>query len=302
MKTIMKKLILSLILIGFHSTSGYGQWDWCHLDLENTWNEYKHISLTDLTVAEWKFFRDTVTVDEMKAAFTANHDKHWGISPYMGLDSIETPGDKSLVLKLWPEGAQLRNLCNHKDKKHAFTGAVLLLHNPQHYMGFTVSPYPTYEAFQKGKLIAHSGIPYGGGADFFCYAQQSMKTHDGLWSDSIASGAKLMGTIIQLKGTFKQDSPKCTFSVLVYEKADKDGRHHPQYEAELLLPKKPNSHVSLCLQSFKWFVKDLPYQTFKPYYTSDGRILQGRYYRVTVNKCGWLVEDYMDINNRKSGK
>ena len=42
------------------------------------------------------------------------------------------------------------------------------------------------------------------------------------------------------------------------------------------------------------------YQTFKPYYTSDGRILPGRYYRVTVNRCGWLVEDYMDINNRKS--
>ena len=35
------------------------------------------------------------------------------------------------------------------------------------------------------------------------------------------------------------------------------------------------------------------------YYTTDFRILPARYYRVTVNKCGWLVEDYMVINKKK---
>lgn len=52
----------------------------------------------------------------------------------------------------------------------------------------------------------------------------------------------------------------------------------------------------------KQFVERLPQGTFMPYYTTDFRILLGRYYRVTVNKCGWLVEDYMDINNKKSGQ
>ena len=293
----MRKLLLSMVLIGMHSTFGYAQWDWCHLDLENTWSEYKYISQTDLAVAEWKAFRDTVTVDEMKAAFMANHDKHWVASPYVGLDSIETPGDKSIVLKLWPEGAQPQDLRNYENRKHPFTGAALLLHNPQLYMGFIVSPYPTYEAFQKGKLIAHSGMPHGGGADFFSYAQQSMKTHDGLWSDCIASGAKLMGTLLHLESVTNSNWPECSFSVLVYEKRDKDGRRYPKYEAELLLPEKPDPHIGGYLQSFKWFVKDLPYQTFKPYYTADGRILLGRYYRVTVNRCGWLVEDYLDINH-----
>ena len=285
--------------MGLHGSFCHAQWDWCKMDLENTWSEYKCISNTDLTVAEWKFFRDTVTVDEMKAAFLENHDKPGYTSPYVGFDSIETPGDKSLVLKIWPEGTQPEELYNRKNEKRPLTGAALLLHNPQNYMGFIVSPYPTYEAFQKGKLIAHCGTPYGGGADYFSYAQQTIKKHNGVWSDSIASGAKLMGTILQLDGTFKQDSRECTFSVLVYEKRDKDGRHYPKYEAELLLPEKPNPPVGIYLLSFNWFVENFPYQTFKPYYTSDGRILLGRYYRVTVNRCGWLVEDYMDINNRK---
>lgn len=43
----------------------------------------------------------------------------------------------------------------------------------------------------------------------------------------------------------------------------------------------------------------LPQGTFRPYYTTDFRILPARYYRVTVNKCGWLVEDYMVINKKK---
>lgn len=184
MKTMIRNILL-LAFMGLHSTFSYAQWDWCHLDLENAWGEYKYLSETDLAVAKWRHFRDTVTVDEMKGAFMANHAKRWADSSYMALDSIETPGDKSIVLKLWPEGARPQDLHNHKNRKHPFTGAALLLHNPQHYMGFIVSPYPTYEVVQKGKLISHSGTPYGGGADFFSYAQQSIKKHDGLWSDSM---------------------------------------------------------------------------------------------------------------------
>ena len=52
----------------------------------------------------------------------------------------------------------------------------------------------------------------------------------------------------------------------------------------------------------QWFVEKLPYNTFRPLYTADFRILTGRYYRVTVNKCGWLVEDYLDINKSSRRK
>lgn len=48
----------------------------------------------------------------------------------------------------------------------------------------------------------------------------------------------------------------------------------------------------------QWFVEKLPYNTFRPLYTADFRILTGRYYSVTVNKCGWLVEDYLVINKQ----
>jgi len=49
-------------------------------------------------------------------------------------------------------------------------------------------------------------------------------------------------------------------------------------------------------QNFKGFVERIPAKAFMPYYTTDFRIMTGRYYRVTVNKCGWLVEDYFSIN------
>jgi hypothetical protein len=51
-------------------------------------------------------------------------------------------------------------------------------------------------------------------------------------------------------------------------------------------------------QNFKGFVERIPAKAFMPYYTTDFRIMTGRYYRVTVNKCGWLVEDYFSINKR----
>ena len=47
-------------------------------------------------------------------------------------------------------------------------------------------------------------------------------------------------------------------------------------------------------------MEKLPYGTYRPLYTTDFRIMTGRYYRVTVNQCGWLVGDYMDINKKKA--
>ena len=43
------------------------------------------------------------------------------------------------------------------------------------------------------------------------------------------------------------------------------------------------------------FVENIPLGAFAPYFTTDMRVMTGRYYRVTVNKCGWLVEDYLNL-------
>ena len=45
-------------------------------------------------------------------------------------------------------------------------------------------------------------------------------------------------------------------------------------------------------------MENLQYNAFNPLYTTDYRCFLGRYYRVTVNKCGWLLEDYMTINRK----
>ncbi len=293
----IKTLFLFAIMVS-HLTFSYAQWDWCHLNLENTWVEYKYVSRTDLSVAKWASFRDTVSIEEMKAAFLTNHEKHWNISPYLGFDSIKTAGSKWLVIKSPKDNMHLQDIFADRKIKDNLTGTIIALKEPKLYMGFVVSPYPTYAAYEKGELVGHSGMCHGGGADFFSYSQQSVKTHDLTWNDSIASGAKLLGTIINLERATEQDWQECTFTALIYEKPNWETRTKPEYKAELLEPTYPSPNISYYFQSFQWIIQNLPYRTFKPYYTSDGRILLGRYLRVTVNKCGWLVEDYMDINSR----
>ena len=58
----------------------------------------------------------------------------------------------------------------------------------------------------------------------------------------------------------------------------------------------PDKETAELFQNLKSFVERIPAKAFKPYYTTDFRIMTGRYYRVTVSKCGWLVEDYLSIN------
>jgi len=45
----------------------------------------------------------------------------------------------------------------------------------------------------------------------------------------------------------------------------------------------------------KEFVERIPSKAFAPYFTTDLRQMTWRYYRVTVDKCGWLIEDYLNL-------
>ncbi len=275
---------------------------WPDLNLDRAWDEYRYHARFIPAGLRWRFFRDTVSVNEMKTAFLRYKSVPLYNSPYEGFDTLDTSKGKAVILRSPMKDMPMKDIFAKPKLRKRLTGDIVYLALPHPYMGFMVSPYAFYEVYQDGKLVGQEGKNHDGGADFFCYAQQATTTLHGEWSDSIASGAKLMGTILHLGSATKQDWPECSFSVMVYEKSDKDSRDYPRYDVELLLPEKPNPHINFYLQSFKWFVKNLPYQTFKPYYTTDCRILLGRFYRVTVNKCGWLVEDYMDINNGEQGQ
>ena len=67
------------------------------------------------------------------------------------------------------------------------------------------------------------------------------------------------------------------------------------YTLELLLPDNPDKETDALFMSLKRFVESLPSNSFAPYFTTDMRLMTGRYYKVTVNKCGWLIQDYLDL-------
>ena len=71
--------------------------------------------------------------------------------------------------------------------------------------------------------------------------------------------------------------------------------HRVSYSLELLEPQEPDGETQKLFEDLKDFVEQIPSKAFAPYFTTDLRQMTGRYYRVTVNKCGWLVEDYLNL-------
>ena len=67
------------------------------------------------------------------------------------------------------------------------------------------------------------------------------------------------------------------------------------YTIELLVPENPDKEIELLFKDLKRFIESLSSKSFAPYFTTDMRLMTGRYYRVTVNKCGWLIEDYLNL-------
>lgn len=62
--------------------------EWLNYNLNKEWQTYQYRSKDDLYLLREKYFRDTITIDEMKAAFRTNKDKPFNFSPYRGHDSI----------------------------------------------------------------------------------------------------------------------------------------------------------------------------------------------------------------------
>lgn len=167
------------------------------------------------------------------------------------------------------------------------------------HMGYTVTPNPLLETRNKGYIKSDEPSVFSYCADFFSFMST---TTSGSWKRRAKGGAKLLGNLIDMDCNINIDSEERTFSVLLYEKPKGKTDMDWIYGLELLAPKDPGQIIQRAFGKMQWFVRKLPYGTYRPLYTTDFRILPGRYYRITVNKCGWLVEDYMDINNGKSGQ
>ena len=295
------------------------------------WEIYHYRSKGDLGILN-RYFRDTVSVEEMKQAFYTNKDKRFPTSPYADYDSIVNGfHDLSILLNsplrdnplkkvrnmrgVWARGKRfhLQQLLDengvprddllkkvNKDTVPFMERTYIFLRAPRHYMGFIVSPLPSADTFDRKLRVGTGGFNYRP-LDFFSSAAPNGML-DGDWYNRTKTGARYMGRLLNLyygNEGYEQDDnrPERTFYVLLYEKPKVHGTLVAEYTIELLLPENPDKETSEVFKYMKYFVEELRYNSFNPLFTSDMRIMTGRYYRVTVNKCGWLVEDYFDINN-----
>ncbi len=333
MKNNLKQLVLLLALLCV--SSAYGQTSFDFFDnFGERWTEYQLRSANDLASLQRRHFKDSVSVEEMKEAFFKNKDRRFSKSPYEGFDSVVYIGNygKSLMLVsplkqhpqkkvrecrgVWsmfnklielrdmngvPQPQLLDKLSSDKEQKW-LDGEVIKLGEPRWYMGFIVSPCPYWDIYDEGKLVTKIGYsPYSyDGPDFFTFANVTKHVLDGKWHSRIDAGAGLLGAMHGIQSSAKLSKSERTFSVLLYEKPRPKAKSSKwsAYTLELLEPEHPDKETEVLFQNFKTFVEGIPSKAFKPYYTADFRIMTGRYYRVTVNKCGWLVEDYFSISNR----
>lgn len=297
------KLSIALAFILFADFPVYSQQlgqgkEWERYDFPKAWANYLYRTKADRSILRQNYFKDTISVEEMKTAFERYKDTIFKSSPYAGYDSINTYYGKLLVLQSPLKDVPMKDIWM-KQRKSIYakniTGDFIFLQEPQHYMGYVVTPNPILETRLEGRLLAEEADT-DGPLDFFCFTQRSSLTIDGTWQSNVKGGAKLLGTLIDMDVHGNEECEERTFSVLLYEKPKWKTGEDATYEIELLSPKDPDRQVQSDFSKMQWFVGKLPYNTFRPLYTTDFRILPGRYYRVTVNKCGWLVEDYMDIN------
>ena len=148
------------------------------------------------------------------------------------------------------------------------------------------------EIYQEGRLLGK--IPSAHYSDFFAYANLYSSVLDGEWYHSVNGGARLLGALQGLNTTTHAQTSEKNFSVLLYTQTYPKSKK-VTYTIELLVPENPDKETEMLFKDLKRFIESLPPKSFAPYFTTDMRLMTGRYYRVTVNKCGWLIEDYLNL-------
>lgn len=330
MKKIIKNLFV-LCLVLANASNMFGQFigkEGLNLDyLNERWAEFQQQTNYSLLDYSRKYFMDTVSVKEMKEAFYKFKDTKYTTSPYQGLDSVKrngTAGERVILLSplknhpqkevrncrgVWKwfgvsgletlldkKGVPQEALCKkikEKDLKNCMNGDFVTLISPRWYMGFAVSPVASINVFQNGEQTV--SIPSVMLSDFYSYAGRYPNIVEGQWYHRVVKGTTLLG-VLQSMNTMKHTwvSEK-TFSVLLYAKTYERNKKIT-YTVDLLLPENPDNETLTLYKEFKYFVESLPSKSFAPYYTTDMRLMTGRYYKVTVSKYGWLIEDYLNIS------
>ena len=325
---IQKKFRQVVVLLAlFSAQSLYAQRNFGSLG--ERWNDYLQKSREDMTFLRYRYFTKTIGVEEMKEAFRKYKDAEAQKSIYEGFDSINFPvqgswkgvmlvsplkrhpdkkvrecrgvwtyfGNCSLSDLVDKNGVSQKDLLKKvegDENSQWIDGEILVLEEPRWYMGFTVSPTVYWSIYKEGRLLADNSISLVD-PDFFTYAEWTTFTFDGSWDSDLQEGARVLGTMCGLEHLPIEGNEERTFSVLLYQKPTPKGKSYlPRpYTLEMLEPENADKETLGLFDSLKVFVESLPNKTFNPYYTTDFRIMTGRYYRVTVNKCGWLIEDYL---------
>lgn len=326
MRKNLKLFVLVLLILG--ASNVYGQFiiqKELSLDhLSKSWAEYQQNTKYSLTNFSRRYFTDTVSVMEMKEAFYKNKDVKFTKSPYAGLDSVKrigTIGESVMILSplrnhpkkeirdcrgVWnrlgsfclvdlldKNGVSQQTLfkkIKDGELKKMMNGEIISLRAPRWYMGYVVSPAACMEVYVDGELSSRS--PSVNYSDFFAYANHYSMVLDGEWYHNVSGGARLLGALQGMNTMVHARTSEKTFSVLLYAKAYPRSKK-VTYTIELLLPDNPDRETDALFASLKSFVESLPSGSFAPYYTTDLRLMTGRYYKVTVNQCGWLIEDYL---------
>jgi hypothetical protein len=204
-------------------------------------------------------------------------------------------GTVSLVDLLDKNGVSQQTLLKKiKDDelKKIMNGEIITLRAPRWYMGYVLSPVASMEIYLDGKLMGKSPSVYY--SDFFAYANHYSNVLDGEWYHDVSGGARLLGALQNMNTMMHAGTSDKTFSVLLYAKTFPRSTK-VTYTIDLLLPDNPDKETDALFMSLKRFVESLPSNSFAPYFTTDMRLMTGRYYKVTVNKCGWLIQDYLDL-------
>lgn len=332
----IKHIIFLALLVSLPSSSTFGQTEKgkpvSFDELGKQWIEYEKKEVdNNLFKVSHRYFRDTVSVKEMRNAFFEYKDvpKQKRRLPYENFDVVEPeyrPDDKYVMVlsplknhpkkevrecrSIWggffgenltnlmdrygnPQKKLLEELNGDKSRKW-LDGEIMELNNPLWYMGFYVSPTVYFEAYNNGKRMANA--PYANYSDFFAYAAYCPFLSNGSmkWWRHTGWGARLIGTLHTMNTGEHYGIQETSFSVLLYTKVDKNSLL-VSYSLELLEPESPDEETKTLFEDLKSFVERIPSGAFAPYFTTDMRLMTGRYYKVTVNNCGWLIEDYLDI-------
>lgn len=317
MKNIVFKLTASFLLAATFTPLVMGQKKNAYrlllMDANEECEEYCRKDSADMTLIH-EYFRDTVSVDEMRQAFAKYKDALEPENAFQGYDSvISCPIGENIVLRsalsdnakkksesfrktwAWFGHFALANVQDSEGKpqekmlkalrEDKLQGDFVTMREPRRYMGYTVSPHAYAERYENGKVTRRSGSN-SGYADFFSQIQRTKSVFDGDWYHYVNDGVRLLGLLFSINTSVNIMPEQCSFSVLLYE----SGGH---YSLELLSTDTSDENTAKIFDALKRMVSDFPERAIKPYYTSDFRVLPGRFYRITSNSCGILVQDYL---------